>query len=291
MKCGIYQITNKINNKKYIGQSIDIENRLKNHKRLLIQNKHTNIHLQYAWNKYGQNNFTFSIIKCCKKQYLNRFEKLFIKIFNTYENGYNQTIGGESLFKKQNPFYQKKHDEKTRNIMSKNHADFSGNRHPYYRHDLDNNIIVNLFKNGFSQKEIAKKLNTNRMTISRRLKVCLNQDEYNKISKKNKSKLMKGIKNHFFGKKHCDESRKKISKNHFDCSGHNHPLSKYSLWDSQYCSYKKNIMYRNSRIPNPNKCFCTVFKGHFIPIGYFHDFISCEIIGKIIEENKYESKN
>src|ERR1035441_180379 len=60
---GIYEIVNKVNGKKYYGSSLYIKKRFSAHKRLLIQNKHTNKHLQSAWNQYGKNNFEFNIIK------------------------------------------------------------------------------------------------------------------------------------------------------------------------------------------------------------------------------------
>lgn len=43
---GIYQIYNPINNKRYIGSSINVERRLKEHLRNLEKNRHSNNHLQ-----------------------------------------------------------------------------------------------------------------------------------------------------------------------------------------------------------------------------------------------------
>lgn len=60
---GIYEIKNILNNKIYIGSSINLKNRFKRHKCELRTNKHTNGHLQRAYNKYGKDNFSFSIIE------------------------------------------------------------------------------------------------------------------------------------------------------------------------------------------------------------------------------------
>lgn len=60
---GIYQIKNKINNKIYVGSSINIYRRWKEHIRYLNDNTHHNIHLLRAWKKYGKENFEFSIIE------------------------------------------------------------------------------------------------------------------------------------------------------------------------------------------------------------------------------------
>ena len=59
---GIYKII-CINDKFYIGSSVNIEGRLKYHIRFLKRNKHTNKRLQKAWNEYGEKNFRFEIVE------------------------------------------------------------------------------------------------------------------------------------------------------------------------------------------------------------------------------------
>ena len=52
MKTGIYMIRNKVNNKAYIGQAVDIDKRWGEHIKELNNNKkYCNYHLQNAWNK------------------------------------------------------------------------------------------------------------------------------------------------------------------------------------------------------------------------------------------------
>lgn len=63
MVSGIYVIENKINGHKYVGSAVNIKNRWRIHKHLLLNNKHKNAYLQNAWNKYGQDNFLFDIIE------------------------------------------------------------------------------------------------------------------------------------------------------------------------------------------------------------------------------------
>lgn len=60
---GIYKIFNKVNDKLYIGSSINIVGRWKKHIYDLNNGIHHNIHLQRAWNKYGEDNFGFKIIE------------------------------------------------------------------------------------------------------------------------------------------------------------------------------------------------------------------------------------
>ena len=94
MSIGIYKIENLINGSIYIGQSIDIEKRWSTHISILNQNNHYNAHLQNAWNKYGSENFKFSIIEECKQFELNDREIYWINKYDSFINGYNLTPGG-----------------------------------------------------------------------------------------------------------------------------------------------------------------------------------------------------
>lgn len=99
---GIYCIENKLNHKKYIGQSRDIMHRWRDHKRNLNKNSHDNRYLQNAWNKYGSNNFLFYILEKCGINLLDDREKFYISSYNTHAHsanscGYNLTIGGEGI--------------------------------------------------------------------------------------------------------------------------------------------------------------------------------------------------
>ena len=92
---GIYCIENCINNKKYIGQAIDIEKRWNDHRQHLRRESHYNYHLQRAWNKYGESNFNFYVIEECCIDELSERESYYINKFNSFNNGYNLTFGGE----------------------------------------------------------------------------------------------------------------------------------------------------------------------------------------------------
>jgi group I intron endonuclease len=63
MKSGIYIITNIVNNKKYIGSSLDYRQRIRQHKYSLRKNSHYNKHLQSSFNKYGEKNFKFELLE------------------------------------------------------------------------------------------------------------------------------------------------------------------------------------------------------------------------------------
>ena len=93
--CGIYAIINTYNNKTYIGQSIDIYKRWTGHRRELRNQEHGNIYLQRAWNKYGESAFQFKIIEKCVPEMLNSLEISYIEQFDSFNNGYNLTLGGD----------------------------------------------------------------------------------------------------------------------------------------------------------------------------------------------------
>ena len=96
MTVGVYRIINQSNGKVYVGQSVDVEDRIYKHKMALRGNYHKNDHLQKAWNKYGEDSFIFELIKSCKVRYLDRFEKLYIHIYKSMnvKYGYNNDTGG-----------------------------------------------------------------------------------------------------------------------------------------------------------------------------------------------------
>lgn len=98
MMMGIYSIVNNINGKIYIGQSKNIDKRKFQHLNNLRKNKHVNIYLQNAWNKYGEHNFEYNIIEeICDENELDNKEKEYIDFFksNNMKFGYNLTNGGE----------------------------------------------------------------------------------------------------------------------------------------------------------------------------------------------------
>ncbi len=90
-KSGVYCIINKINNKIYIGSSINIQERIYNHKTHLNKNIHCNKYLQSSYNKYGKDNFEFDILDLCSPDIMHSIEKYWINITNSCNKnfGYN----------------------------------------------------------------------------------------------------------------------------------------------------------------------------------------------------------
>jgi group I intron endonuclease len=95
---GIYCITNKVNGKKYIGQSWNIEKRWKEH----LSSKRKD-HLRFSFEKYGTESFAFTVLKEFGNHGLTQimmdmYERKYIIVNNTIDSkfGYNKNTGGGS---------------------------------------------------------------------------------------------------------------------------------------------------------------------------------------------------
>lgn len=91
---GIYKITNLINGHSYIGQSVNIEQRWKNHR--VASNNPNDRGYEYplyrAMRKYGQDSFSFEVLEECSQEILNEREVWWIEKLKPV---YNQTAGGK----------------------------------------------------------------------------------------------------------------------------------------------------------------------------------------------------
>lgn len=76
---GVYSITNKVNGKRYVGSTKrSFNERWGEHTKSLTERKHHSKYLQRAFNKYGEDNFTFEVIATCPKEYCIRLEQWFL---------------------------------------------------------------------------------------------------------------------------------------------------------------------------------------------------------------------
>lgn len=141
-KSGIYCIENLLNHKKYIGQSVNVFCRWRQHKQSLNNNTHFNDYLQKSWNKYGESNFNFFIIEFCDIDQLDRLEIFYIDLYQTLnrDKGFNLISGGKFNKAYTSEVCQKISDalkghhvsEITRKKISENHADVSGQNNGMY---------------------------------------------------------------------------------------------------------------------------------------------------------------
>lgn len=91
----IYKITNTINNKVYIGQTIKpLQKRFSQHKNNYNKPYFSQLALYQAFKKYGLDNFTFEEIEQVPQDQLDEREKYWISYYDSYNTGYNSTLGG-----------------------------------------------------------------------------------------------------------------------------------------------------------------------------------------------------
>jgi len=136
MKSGIYKIKNVVNNKVYIGQAKNLNTRYREHLYYIKNNKHYNYYLQKSFEKYGKENFNYSILEEVEDDsLLNIREKYWIDYYgginsnNTYNfkdpllNEYNDYIRkklSKSSSGKNNPNYGNYWTEEQKENSSKN---------------------------------------------------------------------------------------------------------------------------------------------------------------------------
>lgn len=106
---GIYKIENTKNHMVYIGQSIDIHNRWKQHKQNLQNNTHHSCKLQNAYNRTKDKSiFEYSIIEIVEyKEDLSKREKYWIDKYNSLYAGYNCADIGNHIIIKDNKAKEK----------------------------------------------------------------------------------------------------------------------------------------------------------------------------------------
>ena len=94
--CGIYKITNQKNNMCYIGQSVNVSDRWKQHAKcgLGIDTPAAN-KLYKAMIEEGIWNFSWELLETCPAEELNEKEKYYIELYQSCEFGYNSTKGNK----------------------------------------------------------------------------------------------------------------------------------------------------------------------------------------------------
>lgn len=95
-KCGIYKITNQLDDMCYIGQSVDIATRWKDHAKCgLGIDTPPNNKLYQSMIEDGLWNFSFEVLEECPREKLDEKEKYYIQLYQSKDYGYNSTIGNK----------------------------------------------------------------------------------------------------------------------------------------------------------------------------------------------------
>lgn len=113
----IYIAVNKINGKSYVGQTVKTLGRRRGQHINDAERKRDNMYFHRAIRKHGPDNFTWTIIhdNITTIDFLNQLEIFYIGYYNTFENGYNLTLGGGSVM------FGRKHSEKSKKKIGDSH--------------------------------------------------------------------------------------------------------------------------------------------------------------------------
>ena len=200
----IYRIKNKITKKSYIGESKkkDVKWRWSEHKQNIKKNKGCPA-LRDAVKKYGIENFEFSVLIICFDDERFKYEKEYIKKYNSVvPNGYNITNGGEG-----GGFQGKTHTEQVKaDIRNKSKQKYIDN--PELRKQISernkiimkNPVIREKIKNGLLNSEKWKKAKEE----NRR-----GNYKKNKHSQEIKNKISESLKTYYANNEHYTSQEKK----------------------------------------------------------------------------------
>lgn len=214
MKLGkIYLIFNDVNDKVYVGQTIQsLNKRFNGHCCYSKTDRSVNMYIKRAIHKYGRDKFHIKLIEECPIKELSKREKYWINYYDSYNNGYNLTLGGQdsnyfSLHKLEDSIDIKKFEEyilefKPLAIEVASHFGISkcsvynlinriGNpdlvlnsynpRKGKSIEDIDKEELIKLYNSGWSTLDLVKRYH-------------IQKDKISKFLKSNGIKIRRGIK-------------------------------------------------------------------------------------------------
>jgi len=200
MSSGVYQITNTSNGNFYVGSSVNIYKRWKDHSRSLNRGNHHSDYLQNAWNKYGEENFKFEIIEeVLDKSKLIEREQYYL---DTLKPEYNicpqagKNTSGAAFYK--NKEYQKRKNEAIKGFKQTTEA----------RKKISASHIGNVNAKGSIRTEEQRK------KMSENLKKRWQNKEYKQRLSNAHKGLFSGEKHPLYGKPVSNETREKIRQAH-----------------------------------------------------------------------------
>jgi group I intron endonuclease len=193
MKSGVYQIINKVNGKRYIGSSVNIKSRWRDHIYCLDGGRHNNHYLQRSWNKYGGSNFVFETICLFPESELIENEQHLLDCLAPEYNISN--IAGRPP-----GFKGCRHSEETRRKMSEVH---SGENNPWYGkyHSEETRRKLSEAMSGENNPWYGK-------TGEKHQRYGTHHSEE---TRRKLSEAMSGENNPWYGKHHSEETRRKVS--------------------------------------------------------------------------------
>jgi group I intron endonuclease len=198
----IYKITNKLNGKCYIGQTVDITRRFNQYKK--FQCKHQP-KLYNALKKYNIDSFTFELFDTAvDSETLDFLEETYIACFDSVDRGYNCIPGGHVT----NSMKGKHHTEESKRKIS-NQKQGTKNHNFGKPRSGEEKLKMSESQKGYKSINFGK---CRSEETKRKISESLKGRHCSEETKQKLSECKKGNKNYTFGKHLSEETRKKISK-------------------------------------------------------------------------------
>ena len=206
----IYRFTCKLNNKSYVGQTMRPERRYRDH-----CNAEGDSYIHNAIRSHGLKNFEYVIIETVEhedpvefKHILNEREKYWISYYDSYNNGYNNTPGGDgSAFWKHSgdhkrfasySFKGRNHTEESKEKMRQSKlGKYDGEKNPMYGKT--------------HSQEAREKLRQARLGKSSGMKGKHHTEDSKEKNRQSHLGKYDGEKNPMYGKTHTENARKIMS--------------------------------------------------------------------------------
>lgn len=211
---GVYFIVNKLNDKFYVGHSIDIFKRFNSHKCYLRNNKHHCTKLQRAWNKYKEENFDFVVYEICQtEEEAIELEQYFLD--NSFSVLYNESkianYGGDLISK--HPNRDKILENRSKTIRKNISKLTKEERKIKYGRPGEQNGMYKKTHTSEARKKISEALKGkpgNR--LNKTFEELYGEEKAKKMKKQisENAKKRTGEKNSFYSKKHSEEAKEKM---------------------------------------------------------------------------------
>lgn len=246
----IYLVTNMVNDKMYVGQTIrSLAERRTKHIYASLTNK-DNGYFHNALRVYGVDNFKWEIVhNCSNTNILNLLEIFYIGYYDTFNNGYNLNAGGKNasmseetrakISGENHPMYGKHHTIETKKKMSLSH---SGKNNPNYGKLGKDSYNYGRKHTAETKLKISKAHVGFKHSVETKLKMCgENNSMYGKtVSKETKKKIslaLKGKNNPNYGKRGKDNpnyGKKRSVEIIQKTSGKNSPVASAVIINNKY---------------------------------------------------------
>jgi len=162
----IYEISNTINDRVYIGSSINYESRHKEHISDIKNKKHHNIHLQRFCDKYGVNTLEFNVIEVCDDDIILEREQVFIDIHK--DNSFNISTTSSA------PMTGKKHTNESKNKIS---IKTNGKNNPMFGTKRPRWIVDKMIESNINRLRTKRESVISRLNRKLRQEVIIKNDD------------------------------------------------------------------------------------------------------------------